>query len=337
MIEPLSRRTSVNPFRREGTSGRLIKRVSRAISGQHEVKEGQGGGGLHSTSSTATPSGSLPPPRVLPPLSPALPLPPLSPCPSYSSSDSANSSRSIRRKPVPEVDLSYFSSSSSSSFSFSSSTDHDGSTEEDITSSEEQVRIVEVIDGLWTSTCDRRVDVSPPAWLDPSPKLSPLTFSSRLNRPARLPTSNFTKSSKSKARPSFSPSSSPKLEVDFPWLPPLLPDESQHRGLDLRHRRPEVDAVSPALSNRSSFSTSTRSSSSLSPHHAVASPRSGTPLPRGSVPDRKSLLRIESGGRQLVFDSSTTSAKQGVITSEDIVDDEDEEEILVIRMPSKVV
>ncbi|GAA5962384.1 hypothetical protein JCM3765_002963 [Sporobolomyces pararoseus] len=331
MIEPLlSRRTSVNPFKKDGMSGKLIKRVSRAVSGQNgEAREG---GGTNSSTTALHPSrtSSDPPdsPPILPPLSPTLTMPSLSPCPSYRSSNSATSFRSISRKPAPELDFSLLPVLDHSYFSSPRSTSEGFSEEESRYDWRKEVK-VEIVDGLWTSTVDERKDWPLPTWYTSSHAPSPSSFS-KPTRIARLTNHHFTRTTKSKPRRNLTPLVISDLEL--PWIP-------AHSLVDLPS--PSFRSISPhneslvnssTLSNRSSrsFSTSTTSSSSLSPSDRSSSSRVSSPFPRAPPPDRKSLFRIESGAQQMILNSS----RAGFAGDELYEEDSDEEEVLVIRMPS---
>ncbi|GAA5894064.1 uncharacterized protein JCM6883_003711 [Sporobolomyces salmoneus] len=315
MVEPLGRRSTVNPFKRDGPSGRLMKRVTRAIS-----NSGGGGGvqplnpGSISQSSMAIPSrrssdstASVP---ILPPLSPTLSMPPLSPCPSYRSSDSA-SSRSIPRKPPPEIDSSLLASPTPSTSSSSDETE------------EEQSNVhypCEVVDGLWTSTCDERVDWPLPSWYteNPTDSPSPLLKPSRI---ARLAPNGFRKSSKTNPRRNFS--NPPTPELDSLWLPTLLPEYSPSLSIESTFSNLEIGAQSPTFSTCSSgsfTSPSLSSSTGSSSSSRSESSQTNTTLSRPPAPDRKSFLRIESGGRQFIFNSSPYS-QSGFVPQTDTIHD----------------
>ncbi|GAA5880359.1 hypothetical protein JCM16303_003913 [Sporobolomyces ruberrimus] len=333
MIEPSTRRPTTNPFRRDGAPGKLMKRVSRTLSGS-------GGPSGRSTTSLPSPRSCDTPtlPPVLAPLSPTLSVPPLSPCPSYRSSDSA-SFRSISRKPIAEVDLSFLSSSTSRSYSSEVSDSYDTRVEEDHGEVDGKGAIVEVVDGLWTSTCDERIDWPLPLWYTTnhtSPTLPSQSqrSSSKNNRIGRLASYGLAKAPKPKPRRNFTTSPIPELEL--PWLPSSLPSPSlesydSHPGFV----RIDIDPTSPTFSTCSSESFASSSTSSSA---SVASPREpatrvSSPLPQSSAPDRKSLLRIEAGGRQLIFNSSFGGERGFIKANQFEEDDDDEEEILVIRLP----
>ncbi|GAA5982705.1 hypothetical protein JCM5350_006219 [Sporobolomyces pararoseus] len=334
MIEPLiSRRTSVNPFKKDSVSGRLIKRVSRAVSGQHG--EGREGGGTNRSTTAAHPvqTSSEPPVslHILPPLSPTLPMPSLSPCPSYRSSKSATSSRSISRKPAPELDFSLLPVLDNTCFSSPTSTSEGFSEEESRCEWRDEVK-VEIVDGLWTSTVDERKDWPLPSWYTSDLTSSP-PVSSKTTRIARLTNHHFTKTTKSKPRRNFTPLTIP--DPGLTWImghsldsppPPSFESISSHR---------EMQVNPSTLSNRSSRSFSTSTTSPSSPSSPSSSDRSfpsrvNSPFPRSAPPDRKSLFRIESGAQPMILNSS----RGGCTGDEFYEEDSDEEEVLVIRMPS---
>lgn len=290
---PSSSRRSMNPFRKEATTAgsaggggsRLLKRVSRAVSGGSAGVEGN----TLNSSQLSPNSGFSPSPSpelsLSPPLSPIW-SPPLSPTCSFRSTSSA-SSRSIRRKPVQYGNLSFDSPSTSSSSTCGSEDDlieYGEDTRGQRRSSLTSMRSIEVVDGLWTSTVDERLgNVEPlPSWCMPhSPTLESSYPSSR----------RFT-----------------------PSIPSLAfhPFSSQSRGFAVM----------------STSSPSSTSSSELSPSNRFSSTPSSPTISPLRPPERKSLLRIETGGRQLILQAGGVGVS---IQTDDNSDDD--EEILVISMP----
>ncbi|GAA5840795.1 hypothetical protein JCM3766R1_000886 [Sporobolomyces carnicolor] len=332
MIEPprLARRptTTLNPFKRDGTSTRLIKRVSRAISHSATPSGLEGGGGGSST----IPSTRAP--VELAPLSPTLSMPPLSPCPSYSSSTSSSSS--VRRKPIPTLDASFSSTSSSSSSiletSEGDSDDEDEPNRDTLSPGGEATAVViEVVDGLWTSTVDERIDWPLPAWYYASSVAQPSKTNNRLARLGASASSSKARTSKPRRDWTKSPVLLDLEELS--WLPSLLSsDESALRPFGSEYVEEDKIQTSSSPARDSPATPTVPSSQTRIDTHTAS--RSSTPLSSSRQlspgPDRASLWRIESGGRPLVFNAGNSHSLCAFDFEE--VDD-DEEEVLVIRLP----
>jgi len=300
---PSTSRRSMNPFRKEATGvgagggsggGRLLKRVSRAVSGGSTGVEGDNQSissqlspkpvlsPSPSPSSSPSPSPS-PESSLSPPVSPIWSSPPLSPTCSFRS-NSSTSSRSIRRKPVHYGNLALDSPSTSSSSTCGSDDDLIEYSEDwrGRRGSSTSTRSIEVVDGLWTSTADQRLDEPLPSWFMPqSPKFDSSYSSSRRFTPS-LPFHPFSSKSDNFVR------------------------------IDILPTSPNPSTYSPSLSTSNGF-TSPPPIPKVSPAHP---------------PDRKSLLRIESGGRQLILQAGGVGVS---IQGDD--DSDDDEEILVISLP----
>ncbi|GAA5925327.1 uncharacterized protein JCM15063_004992 [Sporobolomyces koalae] len=330
-------RRSMNMFRKEVASRGFVKRMSRAVSGQ--------------TSNTnsppcATPArqSSCPPSPVqtsfastlspIPLSSPTFAAPAhLSPSLSIRSSSSA-SGRSIRRKAVPVIEDATAYALSWTPFATASSSEHDMQLDVDVVDSRGKP-VCEIVDGLWTSTVDLRVQEPLPWWCNSpasSPSLSsPKTYNWSTVATTRL--SRITSRGLQRPLPERSSTKSPLPELELPWLPTLFPEGTPRFDDDDSFVRVEYESSSPAFSTYSSyFNANANVSASSSSSSSDSCPSPTLRVPRVLPPtDRKSLLRLESGGRPFVFDSSrsTPAAQMGSFESEN----EDDGDVLVIRLP----
>ncbi|GAA5857991.1 hypothetical protein JCM1840_000996 [Sporobolomyces johnsonii] len=288
---------------------------------------------------------------------------PYTPPPAYPSSITLPSkprTRRIPRKPVPQLrplDEIVLSDASSSS-SMSEAEEDVSELREERRRQQRRARTPDVVDGLWTSTCDERYDEPVPSWCRNQSIASAYGYgmaeydsplSPRVPRLAAFThtISHFVDGSTSKpSRRGRSSFDMPELEL--PWLPTLFPNDVPSLVQLDDDGFPKLDAAppSPALSGSTCYPDSSSSSDAGNCSSDTASTLAVSTAP---VPKRKNLFRVETAGRQIVIDaSSPASAHSGTFASPkwegqewsqsqmvEAYEDDDEDDVLVITLPRK--
>ncbi|GAA5920617.1 hypothetical protein JCM1841_001478 [Sporobolomyces salmonicolor] len=270
-------------------------------------------------------------------------------------------SHRIPRKPVPQLHplSEMVLSDASSSSSLSEDDEDDLEMREERRCQQRRARTPEVVDGLWTSTCDERYDEPVPSWShnhsiesaygygmpDYDPPLSP-----RFPRLAAFThtVSHFVDGPNSKpsgrGRSSFD---MPDLEL--PWLPTLFPNSATPLVQldDSGFHKVGVAPPSPALSGSTCYPDSSSSSDAGNCSSDTASTLAVSITP---ATKRKNLFRVEAAGRQIVIDaSSPLSAHSGTspspkwegqaLSQSQVVEEygDDDDDVLVITLSRKSV